>query len=331
MDNIVKDSSIWKYDKISSTQPYSGEIKIGIVREEVYDDNTDSFFYRVEATAKGKAFLMLCRQMSKFGDIYNYEEWNFRDQVLSTPVTLPTKYTNRVGEVVIVAPIDGNTIDGVILGTLKHPGRKTQIKSKKMAYASEFNGLKTTIDDDGAYKVIFQGKSITNSVLSTLVPGTPIPPAKFDPSISNSFLSMDKTGSLELNDASIALPQSIKVDKPNGKLIITSGKVTITIDKASQKIDTVCIDKSISATKSFTVSTADFSIDAKKSVKIKSPQIAIGFGGTELLDTITKLIDAIGTVVVNSPVGACSPIATAPTWPQVILLKTKLMVIKGSL
>lgn len=331
MDYIVKDSSIWHNPQTTQVGGYRGEIKVGIVREEIYDSETDTFFYRVEANAHGKRFLMLCRQMSKFGDVYNYEEWNLRDQVLNTPVQLPTKYTTRVGEVVIVSPIDGQTVDGVILGSLKHPSHKSIIKAKDMGYASEFNGLKTTIDNDGAWKVLFQGTPTTVATLDALPPGSPIPAAVYNPTITGTFLNVDKTGAVEINDGAVVLPQSLKIDKSGGKTIITSGKVTITMDKASQKISIQCVDKEINATKSVKIATTDFSVEGKKSAILKAPKIAIGFGGTELLDTIIKMVDAIGTVVVQSPVGACSPIASAPTWAQVIALKVKLTLIKGSL
>jgi hypothetical protein len=330
VDGIVKDSSIYKSKSASLNAGY-GEVRVGIVREENFDSSSSTFYYLVEIQRKGRRSIMSCRRMVRFGDPYNYEEWNLRPNKDIVPVPLPNNYKTRVGEVVVVAPIDGNYADGVILGSLRHPAHKPKIKSGEVGYATEFNGLETTIDKDGAYKVKFQGTSLSATVAEKLPSGSPIPAALYNPVSAGSYFTFSKDGSYEVSDASLALPQSIKMDKPGGKFTIKSGLVTIEIDKLSQKIAVSCLDHEIKSTKSFKVTTLDTEISSLKSVKIKSAKIAIGFGGTELFDTIIKLIDAFGTLIVNSPVGPCSPLMAAPTWAQVVLLKTQLQLVKGSL
>jgi hypothetical protein len=108
--------------------------------------------------------------------------------------------------------------------------------------------------------------------------------------------------------------------------------VTIVIDKKFQKINISSLDFNINAKKSIEMSSAKVEISGLADVKIKGAKIAIGFGGVELIDSLVQLIDAIGSLTIPHHLGPCSPIAFAPTWAiQVLLIKTKLQLIKGSL
>jgi len=331
MDYIVQDSSIYKSSSATVGTGY-GEIRIGIIREEIYDADSNTFHYLVEIQRKGRRTVMSCRRMVRFGDPYNYEEWNMRPNKDVGKIPLPNNYRTRLGEVVVVAPIDGNYSDGVILGSMRHPAHKPKTISKEISYSSEFNGLETTIDKEGAYKVKFQGTPISATKAEKLPNGSIIPPAAYNPAITGSYFTFEKDGSYEVSDANLKQPQKIKIDKPGGKFTITSGAVVIEIDKNSKKITTKCADYELNAEKSFKVKTGDSGeIETSKTIKIKSAKIAIGSGSVELLDTLIKLVDALGTLIVNSPVGPCSPLQAAPTWSQVVELKTKISSIKGSL
>lgn len=326
---ITKDSSLWVDSSTTRFNATINNVHVGLVREESYDSNLDMLFYRVEIQSRGLRYFLMCRQMSRFGDVYNYEEWSPRTQSVNTLMPMPGNWSTRVGDVVVVAHLNGSPADGVILGSLRHPGRKTKISSGSMSYASEFNGLETTIDDKGAYKLTFKGAAV-NTPLLNAISGQKIPPPQYNSLISGSYLTLADDGSIELNDGH-SLVQSIKIDKPGGKITITSGKVSINLDKSAGKVEVECLENSINAKKSWSLSTVDASIAATKSVKIKGTQIAIGSDSVELIDTIVNLIDAIGSLVVSSPVGPCSPVQAAPTWAQIETLKTKLSTIKGSL
>lgn len=326
---ITKDSSLWIDPAVTRNNATIDNVHVGLVREENYDPDADIFFYKVEVQSRGLRYFLMCRQMSRFGDIYNYEEWSPRTQNTKTIAPLPPNWSTRVGEVVVVAHLNGAPADGVILGSLRHPGRKPKISSGTMAYYSEFNGLETTIDDKGAYKLTFKGAP-TNTSLLKLISGQKIPQPQYNPLISGSYFALSDDGSIELNDGN-SVAQSVKIDKPGGKITITSGQVSINLNKSGGKIEVECLEKSTSAKKSWTVSTLDASVEATKSIKIKGNQVAIGSDSVELIDTVLNLIDAIGSLVVSSPVGPCSPVKSAPTWAQIEILKSKLSTIKGSL
>jgi hypothetical protein len=315
---------------VPSTATPSG-VFVGIVKSAEYDSSLDTMFYNVEVTFSGFTYALNCRQMAKFGDVYNYEEWGLRNFKAPSLTKKPVSYKARVGEVVIVAHIGGNANDGIILGSLKHPGRKTKLTEKSIEYVSEFNGLRTTIDDAGAYKVTFNGTPTSvSSLKAAAATGGVIAPAVYDPVKSGSYLTFEKDGSFEVSD-NHPFVQTVRLDKSNGLISIASGNVQISISKKDGSFAVSAMESKIDSTKSLTISTLSTSIESTKEFKLKSAKIAIGFGSVELIDSILKVIDAIGGLVINSPNGPCSPIKNAPTWTQIEQIKTKLSTIKGSL
>jgi hypothetical protein len=324
---ITRDSSLWKSNK-GLINKLQGDVRVGIVRSEEYEPSTDLLFYQVEVLASNRRYYMTCRQMSRFGDVYNYEDWELRTNSFNGTIPSPGNWSTRVGEVVVVAPLDGQSVDGVILGALRHPARKLKTKADNLYYASEINGVETTVDQAGAYKVTFKGAPTNAALLKVLPPGAPIPPAIYNPATTGSYFTFTSDGSYEVSDNFL---QSIKLDKPGQKITIKSGTVTIEIDKIKQKVTTSSLDWESTTLKSHKISTTQYEVTAKATAKIKAPKIAIGFGSIELIDQLIKLIDALSLIIVRSPVGPCDPMGSSPLWVKVNLIKAQLQVIKGSL
>ena len=287
--------------------------------------------YLVEVTTHGLTYILNCRSMSRFGDVYNYEEWGRRSIHVPNPTGQQLEYSKKVGEVVLVAHIGGSTSDGVILGSLSHPARTSKLQSDEIAYYSEFNGLETNIDADGAYTLTFQGTPVTVDSLEGAAASGDIPDPQYDETISGSYLGFDKEGSFTVSDAGSKSEQSIKIDKSAGKTTIKSGDVAIEISGSDKSVKVTSDKITINGSSKVTISTATASIEATDAVKIKGSKVAIGYGSVELIDSMLKLIDAIGSLVVSSPVGPCSPVQSAPTWAQITQIKTQLSSIKGSL
>ena len=84
MTDIVNDSSLWVEHNSFIQNSNNNEVKVGIVRSQEYIEKTDSYIYTVEALGKGRRVLMKCRLMSRFGDVYNYEEWTPRFNKINT-------------------------------------------------------------------------------------------------------------------------------------------------------------------------------------------------------------------------------------------------------
>lgn len=71
-------------------------------------------------------------------------------------------------------------------------------------------------------------------------------------------------------------------------------------------------------------------MSATTSAKIKSPKVAIGTDGIELLDQLSQLIDAIGKLIAISPVGPCNALVTSPQWSGVAAVQSKIKEITGN-
>jgi hypothetical protein len=112
---------------------------------------------------------------------------------------------------------------------------------------------------------------------------------------------------------------------------MVAGKVEISLTKATEVLDIKTKSMTVAALEKMTSSTKEYSLAASSTVKIKSPKIAIGKDGVELLDQIVKAIDKLGAVKPISPVGPCTPLMATPEWAEVSAIKAKIEQIKGSL
>lgn len=252
MDYTVRDSSVWENDE-STKLLYEKDcaVRFGVVREEVFIEDFGETRYMVEVWDNGNTIPVACMRTSRFGGVYNYEEYTVRD---FKPGNSPASSAHAVqpGDHVIVAYANGDSREGFIIGYLNHSGRKEAINHEdnpepneisefankegtaKTVYVSEFNGLETAINSLGEYRVTFKGLQTNLADLNVAPNGEPIKAPEYDTEVGSSYYEWDKTGSYFITDNTEEDPQSIKVDKPNGQIIITSGKTTLVIDKAEE-------------------------------------------------------------------------------------------------
>jgi hypothetical protein len=333
MSGIVSDSSIWKNNHaFAAADKKDTSIRVGMIREIIYDDSAQQTKYVVEVFDKTNQIPVLCVRLDRVGGAYNYEEYtHVANPVDQKNLSSGSKYVVRTGDVVLVAFANGDSREGFILGGIRHPARTEKVgKNSGQAYNSEFNGINTSINKDGEWKLTFRGVPTNFSKLSNPSTGTNVPSPTYNDAVGTSYMQFDKTGSWTLTDSAQSKPQSIKVDKPNGKIIIVSGDVTVTMDKNSQLTAMVTKDLTIDASNSITKTTKEFSLTASAFTKIKSPKVAIGIDGIELLNELVKLIDALGKLIIYSPVGPCATFNSSAQWPGVEAVKSNIKTIKGS-
>jgi hypothetical protein len=335
MDYIVRDSSLYQDpDVFSVYDRRDSAIRVGIVREE-RETSEGTTRYIVEVFIGGNQVPVSCTLMTRFGGIFNYEEFRVRPWLKTStggmlPPSTASSYDLRSGDTVLVAFVDGKSREGVILGGIKHPGRDEQTSIGDIAYISVFNGLETKIENSGAYKVTFNGKPI-NDVLLDVPIGQPLPAPQYNPLVAGSYFGFEDDGSFTASDGS----QMIKITKNpvSGSISIESGKNKMVfggnpaLGKTTLETDTLifkALSTSIGTTKDFKLETLQLSL--------KGAKIAIGNDAFELFDGLVQLIDALGSLVVTSPVGTCTPLQAAPTWAaQVLPLKLKIQTLKASL
>lgn len=332
-DPIVKDSSIWQdtfsFGKRSS---HDARLKIGIVRTAQFNKDRGEITYIVEVQDEGDKVFIQCKQMRKHGGAYNFEDYTLQSYKFDQKLDGIPSFDTKAGDAVLVAFLNGDSREGIIVGGLMHAARASTLKPEDgPQYLSQFNGIETSINKDGEYTVTFKALPTNNKKLSESPNGKKIPVATWDKEVGTSYFKFDKEGSYTVSDNATSLPQSIKIDKKNGKTIITSGKIVLTMDKKKELTSLVCKELDIKAADKMTSKTKDWLTDASATASIKSPKIAFGTDGIELLDQIIKLVEALGMVTPISPVGPCAPMKSSPQWPGVDGVKSKINTIKGTI
>lgn len=231
---IIDDSSLHKSANSMIGKDYS--IRVGIVREHIYLTDRKQTRYLVEVNNNNRIYILNCMRISRFGGLYNYEEYNLRG---FTPGTSNVSYNNPSvvpGDIVIVAAINGDTRDGIILGNINHFGRGEILPATDdIAFVNEFNGIETMINKSGEYRRTFKGQPTNLAKLNEIPNGKRYPLPEYNNDVGFSYYEFDKTGSYTLTDnANDKAPQYIKIDKPNGKIEIVSGKTSLVIDKKAE-------------------------------------------------------------------------------------------------
>lgn len=251
-DYIIRDSSIWE-DPAGTKLLYGKDcaVRIGVVREELFVMPEGRTRYNVEVWDNGRNIPVACIRTSRFGGVYNYEEYTHRGFTAGDTEGTAVR-SIQPGDQVIIAYLNGSAREGVILGCIGHTGRKevlnnaeqkSQNKFSEFAnragpttvrYVSEFNGVETATNSAGEHRVTFKGQPTNLDKLKEAPNGSDIPFPVYDTKVGSSYYEFDKTGSFYLNDNHQEGLQSIKVDKPNGKIEIISGKTSLVINKKDE-------------------------------------------------------------------------------------------------
>jgi len=281
-DYIVRDSSLFKKHERSSPSMESSNsiydkdytIRMGMIQKSHYSEARRETTYTVEVVDERGQSPINCSRMYKFGGVYNYEEFTRQSNPVLDGAASAGSYMYRPGDVVLVACLNGDSREGVILGSFIHPARKQSISEEDgIAYKSEFNGIETLINKDGEYVQTFKGIPTNIDVLNEEASGSPLPEAEYNQEVGSSYYKWDKTGSWELSDNSNENPQSIKIDKPNGKIIITSGKTVLTIDKQEESYSITNKKTTFSSEEEFGIQTKKTSIESQDLFDLKAKDI----------------------------------------------------------
>lgn len=329
---IVKDSSIWQnsnnYSAVNGKDPY---LRIGIVKKVFRDGATTDIKYLVEIQDRNDSIEVNARLLRRFGGAYNYEDVVDRGYKFDDKPDPTRDFEAKAGDAVLVAFLNGQAREAVILGGLIHPARKSTLPiDKGPQYQSEFNGIETRINENGEYTLTFKAQPTNLKGLDNK-PGGRIPAPTYNAKVGGSFFMFDKTGSIEINDKDQNGIQSMRIDKPKGTITINSGKIKLTMTKAAEKVELKCKILDIVSDDKISGKTKEFKLEASTFVKINSPKVAIGKPGIELLDQLFQLVEALGKVIPISPVGPCSAIGSSPLWPGVVAVQSKIKEITGSL
>jgi hypothetical protein len=346
-DHVIKDSSLWesaKYTEISRVG--DTYIKIGVVREAVVVQDPDkkdvkTVKYMVDVWSTGQYIVMSCIMAISSGGIFNYEEYTLQGFNKTNNKSNEGGNVVKPGDNVVVASLNGNSREGVILGFVRHPAKAVTFKdidiNKTQRYIKEFNGLEEYIDDKGQYIQTFKGSPTNVSDLNKEVTGSKLPDPKYDYSKGGSFYKWMQDGSFLLTDnanttahediisrssnstqATDGISQSLYVNKSGKKIVITSGTVKVTLDKTSKQFNVDCEDSTITAKTSITVDAGNCKMT------MKGGKVAIHGASDEVLSLISEALQELST---TTAAGFGAPLSSVAKFAAI---KKRLDAIKGS-
>lgn len=274
----VKDSSIWfKPTSLSTINTLDTRLYVGIVREAFNDAKTKELRYMVEIHHKNDTILSNCRMLRRWGGAYNYEDYIMHGYNHNAASNNQNGVAAVPGDVVLVGQFAGQGREGVIIGALTHVARKSFLDIKKgPQYKSEFNGIETSINEDGEWTQTFKGQP-TNKDKLDAAPSEPVPAPEYDKDVGTSFMKWDKTGSYTLSDEATDGDkiQKLFIDKKNGTIDIFSGKINLNFKKEGQKVSLKCKETLVTSDDKITYKTKNFEGEATDHVHIKTPKYVI--------------------------------------------------------
>lgn len=281
MDNpfdFVKDSSVWfKTSALQTVNTLDTRLYVGVVREVRNDVNTKELRYMVEIHHKNDTILTNCLMLRRWGGAYNYEDYIMHGYNYNDASNNQNGAAAVPGDVVLVGQFAGQGREGVIIGSLTHVARKSFLDVKKgPQYKSEFNGIETSINEDGEWTLTFKGQP-TNKDKLDASPSQPVPPPEYNTDVGTSYMKWDKTGSFTLSDEATDgdKVQKLFIDKKNGTIDIWSGKINLNFKKDGQKVSLTNKETLITSADSITYKTKKFYGEATTESRVKTPLYVI--------------------------------------------------------
>ncbi len=203
-----------------------------------------------------------CVSYDGFGGVADFFQAKLRPVKDSRKTEQKINFQDETGSIVLLLCIDGNSDRAMIIKSFPSNQKQVLTKDKGIHLEGEYNGINYQINKDGELTVTF--RSATND------DGT----AK-DTAAGGSFLKIDKTGSIELND---------------------NNKESIRIDKEKKTID-VKAEKDISNT-----TDANFNVTAKQNANVKVQDLVATCQGKVLISAKgTSAIKVDAALTVTTP------------------------------
>jgi hypothetical protein len=338
----ILNSSLYK--KIDSKQYFQSiyqntTLKLGIVTK-VYDINDKENINKktpeydvttIEQNAKSNIGITQynkCICIDGFGGLADFFEYKLRPKSKTVEpskdpkVEFPTNLGNQTGNMVLLLCLDGSVDKAIIIKSLPHLGRKTNLtKENGVHMEGEYNGVNWKVNKDGEFTLTF--RSATNDEGKII-----------NDKYSGTFVKIDKTGSFQAKDkhnfvkmdndkGGISLTtdatQSTKADKnieltAKADFIVKSNKWNTEIagsatNKAASWGMEVSGDVNVKASGPIKLDSSLLDIKTK-TVNIQANAINLGVGGAPAIILTTKFIGIgnLGGPVISSPLGPFSSV-----------------------
>ena len=212
-------SSLFSLDDTQHTKVHDSTynnfgLKMGIVLEAMSVDDAKnisktSMEYNVfvfEANGRESSATVLyknCIAMESFGGLSDFFEYSLR----KTPKKEIPSPKDAVGSMVLLMTLNGQTSNGVIVGALHNPNKKSKLtKENGHMLEAEFNGINWNINKDGEFTIAFRTATDINGKAK-------------DDKIGGTFIKIDKTGSIIFSDNN---KESITIDKTKKTIAVVA-------------------------------------------------------------------------------------------------------------
>jgi len=205
-----------------------------------------------------------CMSSEGLGSIADYFERTLRPLENNSNKGLGVPIKGQDGAVVLILCLDAMSDKAIIISSLTHPDRKTNIQDAGPQLAGEFNGVNIKVNSDGSTSITFRG--------ATKNDGTPV-----DSSQGNTELSIEKDGSYQVQHKTI----TERLDK-NGKYSLTTDDDISNTTKTSYNLTTTK-DINMTASGDMTAMMTKLTMTASGSATLSMDKLSITAKGDATL------------------------------------------------
>ena len=223
-----------------------------------------------------------CMSSEGLGSIADYFEKTLRPLKNNQSKGLGVPMKGQDGAIVLILCLDAMSDKAIIISSITHPDRKTNIQDQGPTLAGEFNGVNIKVNSDGSTSITFKGA--TNS------DGTPV-----DTSQGNTELSIEKDGSYQVMHKTITQ----RLDK-GGKYSLTTTDDISNTTQTSFNVTTTK-DVNITATGDFNGAMNKLVLNAQGSASFMMQKLTIQSQGDVMVMGSTFQVQAQSMASIQAP------------------------------
>lgn len=238
-----------------------------------------------------------CLSSEGLGSIADFFERALRKKKKKTTKGDSTNLKGQNGAIVLMLCLDGMSDKGIIIGSLTHPDRKTNLKDEGPFLMGEYNGVQIKVDTDGSATFIFKGATDNDGKI-------------IDTSQGPTEIKVEKDGSYQVShktikqrfdkggDASLAADGNISNTAKKDFNATADGGINLTATKdLTAKMAKMVVEASGSAS----FACQEFKIDAKSSISMKGSELKVEAQGMAMIKAPQITMD--GLVNLGGPGG----------------------------
>jgi hypothetical protein len=215
-----------------------------------------------------------CLSTQGFGSIADYLEFTLRPLMKQDSKGFPT-FSNQDGAIVLIQCLNNIGDKAIVVGTLIHPDRPTNVTSNAPQLYGEYNGVNIQINQDGSCSLIFKGTTDSQGIPT-------------DSSQGNTEVKIEKDGSFQVDHSMV----TFRMDK-------TTGNATINAKKDINLITNTNLNVTATADVKITCASATVTSSGKTVIKASEIDLNNPVSGITTANSHQNVIDFITGVPVQ--------------------------------